>query len=59
MGEHAAQPAALELHDIDMRAVDGLLKTFETLNGISGNRKQIVHRTSALPLAAMVTNEIE
>jgi hypothetical protein len=38
MGQQAAEPAPLKLHHIDMRAVDGVPKTFETIDARRDDR---------------------
>jgi hypothetical protein len=47
MGQQATEPAPLKLHHIDMRAVNGVAKTFETIDARRDDR-QAVHRQSPL-----------
>ena len=48
MGQRSAQPPAAELHHIDMRAMDGLLKSFETVQLARINQKELPHGCTLL-----------
>ncbi len=43
MRQRPAHPTASELHDVDMGAVDGLVKTFEALDLPRINQKDLPH----------------
>ena len=47
MGQQSTEPAPLKLHHIDIRAVDGVAKTFETIDARRDDC-QAVHRQSPL-----------
>lgn len=48
MGQRSAQPPAAELHHVDMRAVDGLLKTFEAVELTRINQEELPHGRTLL-----------
>ena len=48
MGQSPAQPPASELQDVDMRAVDGLVETFETLKLPRIDQKELSHGRTLL-----------
>jgi hypothetical protein len=48
MGERSAQSPAPELHDIDVRAVNGLVKTFEAVELTRINQKELAHGATLL-----------
>lgn len=49
MGQTPAQPPTPNLHDVDMGAMDGLVKSLETVKLPRINQKKLPHRFSLLP----------
>jgi hypothetical protein len=48
MRQRSAQPPAAELHHIDMRTVNGLMKSFETVQLARINQKELPHGCTLL-----------
>ena len=57
MGQQATEPASLKLHHIDMRAVNGVAKTFETIDARRDDR-QAVHRQSPLIRCRIIAERV-